>query len=158
MTDRDSTHLNPDGLDRDNLICHIRHLFGDGQERERDRAIDALARELGYQRTGTRIHEELDNALRTAVRRGVLTSERSTVRLFARTIEQYDRDFLKEQFLASLSGRQWIEREDAVRAFARWMGFRRTGPAIEDTARSLINGLLREGRLESQGSQIRRSG
>jgi len=76
--------------------------------------------------------------------------------LFARTIEQYDRDFLKKQFLASLLGQQWIEREDAVRAFARWMGFRRTGPAIEDMARSLINGLLRESRLESGGSQIRR--
>jgi hypothetical protein len=32
------------------------------------------------------------------------------------------------------------------------------GPSIEDTARSLINGLLREDRLESNGSQIRRSG
>jgi Type ISP C-terminal specificity domain len=157
LTELDAIRPNPDELDREDLICRIRQLFGDGQERERETAIDALARELGYQRTGTRIHEELDNALRTAVRRGVLTSERGTVCLFARTIEQYDRDFLKEQFLASLLGRQWIEREDAVRAFARWMGFRRTGPAIEDTARSLINGLLREGRLESNGSEIRKS-
>jgi hypothetical protein len=155
--DLDDTRLHPGELDREDLICRIRQLFGDGHEREREMSIDALARELGYQRTGPRIHEELDNALRTAVRRGVLASERGAVRLFARTIEQYDRDFMKEQFLASLLGRQWIEREDAVRAFARWMGFRRTGPTIEDTARSLINGLLRDGRLESNGSQIRRS-
>jgi hypothetical protein len=158
LTELDATRLNPDELDRQDLICSIRQLFGDGQERKRETAIDSLARELGYQRTGTRMHEELDNALRTSVRRGILASEPGTVRLFARTIEQYDRDFLKEQFLASLLGRQWIEREDAVRAFGRWMGFRRTGPAIEDTARSLINGLLRESRLESDGSQIRRSG
>jgi predicted helicase len=156
-TELDATRPNPDELDREDLICRIRQLFGDGQERERDAAIDVLARELGYQRTGIRVHEELDNALRTAVRRGVLASERGTVCLFARTIEEYDRDFLKEQFLASLLGRQWMEREDAVRAFARWMGFRRTGPAIEETALSLINGLLREGRLERGGSQIRRS-
>jgi Type ISP C-terminal specificity domain/PLD-like domain len=78
--------------------------------------------------------------------------------LFARTIEEYQRDFLKEQFLAALHGRQWIQREDAIRAFARWMGFRRTGPAIENMARSLINGLLREGSLEGDSLQIRRCG
>jgi hypothetical protein len=158
LAERESTHPNPDELDREDLICRIRQLFGDGQERERETAIDALARELGYHRTGSRIHDELDNALRTAVRRGILASELGTVCLFARTIEQYDRDFLKEQFLASLDGRRWIEREDAVRAFARWMGFRRTGPAIEDAARSLMNGLLREDRLEGDGPRIRRSG
>lgn len=158
LTERESTHPNPDELDRDDLICRIRLLFADGHERERETAIEALARELGYQRTGGQIHDELDNALRTAARRGIVTSEHGTVCLFVRTIEQYDREFLKEQFLASLLGRQWIEREDAIRAFARWMGFRRTGPAIEDSARSLINGLLREDRLESDGSQIRRSG
>ena len=31
-----------------------------------------------------------------------------------------------------------------------------TGPVIEDTARSLINGLIREGRLEKDGDRIRR--
>ncbi|ODM71375.1 hypothetical protein A6X20_30315 [Bradyrhizobium elkanii] len=144
-------------FDREDLICRIRHLFGDGQQREREAAIDALARELGYQRTGVRIYDELDGAMRAAVRRGITASDRGIVRLFARAIEEYDRDFLKEQFLASLQGRQWTVREEAVRTFARWMGFRRTGPAIEDAARSLINGLLREGRLESAGSEIRRS-
>jgi predicted helicase len=146
-----------DELVREDLICRIRNLFGDGQERERDAAIDALARELGYERTGARIYDELDGAMRAAVRRGITASDRGVVRLFARAIEEYDRDFLKEQFLASLQGRQWTPREEAVRSFARWMGFRRTGPAIEDAARSLINGLLREGRLESAGSEIRRS-
>ncbi|MBR1255191.1 hypothetical protein JQ634_15960 [Bradyrhizobium sp. AUGA SZCCT0240] len=158
LTELDAVRPNLDELDREELICRIRQLFGDGQERERETAIAALARELGYQRTGPRIHEELDNALRTAARRGILASERGSMSLFARTIDQYDRDFLKDQFLASLPGRQWLEREDAVRAFARWMGFRRTGPTIEDTTRSLINGLLRESRLESGGTQLRRSG
>jgi hypothetical protein len=144
-------------MDREELICTIRQLFNDGEERERDEAIDTLARDLGYQRTGTQIREELDNALRTAVRRGILTSERGSLRLLARQIDGYERDFLKEQFLASLAGRQWTEREDAARAFARWLGFRRTGRIIDETAKSLINGLLREGRLESSGSQIRRA-
>jgi len=37
------------------------------------------------------------------------------------------------------------------------MGFSRAGPNIEETGRSLINGLLRESRLEAAGpSRIRR--
>jgi Type ISP C-terminal specificity domain len=152
------TRPDPDELHREDLVCRIRQLFGEGDERARESALAALARDLGYQRTGTRIHEELDNALRTAVRRRVLANEHGALRLFARTIEQYDRDLLKEQFLASLAGGQWVERDDAIRNFARWMGFRRTGPAIDDTARSLLNGLLREERLERDGSRIRRTG
>ncbi len=74
----------PSKLDREDLICRIRQLFGDGEQRERDAAIDALARELGYQRTGAQIHEELDNALRTAVRRGVLVSEFGALCVFVR--------------------------------------------------------------------------
>lgn len=148
------THLDPDEQDHEDLICRIRHMFVDGEERRRDAVIDALARELGCQDAASRIH----NALHIAVERKILANERGALRLSARNIEQYERNLLKEQFLASLSGRPWVERDEAVRAFARWMGFRRTGRSIDQTARSLINGLLREGRLERQGLLIRRPG
>ena len=124
--------------------------------RERDAAIDDLARALGHQRTGKNIHETLSNALTTAVRRGILQNDHNHLSLLCRSIEQYERDFLKDQFLAPI-GRSWIAREDAIRAFARWLGFARTGGNIEDSARSLINGLLREGRLEAEGLNIRKS-
>jgi len=67
-------------------------------------------------------------------------------------------EFLKSQFLAAISeqGRVWTTREDATRAFARWLGFRRTGSVIGDTARKLISRLLRSGRLEKDGDSIRR--
>jgi hypothetical protein len=90
------------------------------------------------------------------VRRGIIENDGRGLRIHARSLEEYDRAFLKDQFLASLQGKAWTEREDAVQGFARWMGFRRTGSAIADTARSLINGLIREERLESDGSRIRR--
>lgn len=45
----------------------------------------------------------------------------------------------------------------AIRLFTRHLGFRRTGPTLDETARSLINGLLREGSLEKNGpNEIRR--
>src|SRR5260221_9331404 len=65
---------------------------------------------------------------------------------------------LKDQFVAAMQGHAWAERNDSIRRFSRWLGFRRTGPSIDDTARSVINGLIRDGRLESNGSQIRRRG
>ncbi len=115
----------------------------------------------GYARTGARIREALDNALRTAVRRGILANDGDGLRLRYRGIEQYeadDRDGLKEQFLAALDGRNWQEREAAVLAFARRLGFHRTGSKIEEVAASLINGLLRDNRLDKDGSRIHRAG
>jgi hypothetical protein len=44
-----------------------------------------------------------------------------------RSIDDYHRDFLKDQFLTSLEGRTWKEREEAILDFARWLGFHRTG-------------------------------
>jgi hypothetical protein len=88
--------------------------------------------------------------LLTASRRGILENVGGELRLLARSLADYDWDFLKQQFLAAI-GRAWSERDEAIREFCRWMGFARTGSVIEDTARSLINGLLREGRLEADG-------
>lgn len=115
--------------------------------------LGILGRE--YQRVGARIREVLDTDLLTAVRRGILQNERGELSLLCRDIERYDRDFLKEQFLASL-GRGWTDRDEAIRAFARWLGFVRTGPKLDETARSVINGLLREQRLETDGPNLRR--
>ncbi len=144
-------------LDREELVCHVRQLFMDGGVREREAAISELARELGYQRTGPRIHEVLDDTIRTAVRRSIIENTGGNLKIAAKSIEHYEREFLKDQFLASLGGSAWTEREEAIRAFARWMGFRRTGPSIDETARSLINGLIRSARIESEGTQIRKA-
>jgi len=94
---------------------------------------------------------EIDNAIRTAVRRRVNRASMAGM-------EADDRDFMKDQFLAAVSqrGHLWIEREEASRIFAHWLGFRRTGSQIQDTVKSLINGLIRDQRLESEGTCIRR--
>ncbi len=147
-----------DRLEPDEIMCAIRQVFQAQGPLEREAAIRAVARELGFNRTGPRIREVLDAAPRTAVRRGILENQGGALRLLVRSVEGYRREFLKEQFLSALGGRQWTEREEAIRAFARWLGFARAGRAIEETARSLINGLLREGRLQAEGSRVRRVG
>jgi len=146
----------PEELHRNELIVGIRHLFNGGGVRSRDEAIAELAKQSGSDISDSKIKEELDNVLRTAVRRGILAHKGTGLAVSGRNIADYDRDFLKDQFLASMQGRSWTEREDSIRMFARWLGFGRTGSYIDETARSIINGLIREDRLESQGSQIRR--
>jgi hypothetical protein len=143
-------------IDRDDLMCDIRQILRGAEVRTREDIIGQLQAPAGN--LDNSIREELENAVRVAVRRHILESRREGLTLATRNIADYERDFLKDQFIASLQGRAWTERENSIRRFARWLGFRRTGPSIDETARSLINGLIRDGRLESKGSQIRRGG
>jgi hypothetical protein len=146
-----------DQTDRSDVLAVIRQVFSDGRPRPREDAIRDVAHVLGYGRACPRIQEVLHTDLLTAVRRGILENAAGHLQLVFRSITDYDRDFLKQQFLAAI-GRSWIERDQAIQNFCRWMGFRRTGPAIDDTARSLINDLLRENRIEADGpTVIRRS-
>jgi len=142
-----------DQTGRTEVLQVIRQVFSEGPPRDRDAAIREVAHALGYRRTGARIQEILHTDLLTAVRRGILENTGGELHLLTPSITDYERDFLKQQFLAAI-GRTWLDRDDAIRDFCRWLGFARTGPVIEDTARSLINGLLREQRLEADGPNL----
>jgi type I restriction enzyme S subunit len=138
---------------RTEVLCAIRTLFNDGEERERDIAIRELAHALGYQRTGSRVYEVLSTDLLTAARRGIIVNVGGVYRRGFRTLADCTRDSLKKDFESAI-GRGWISRDDAIRSLARWLGFARGGPIIEETTRSLINGLIREGRLETDGAEL----
>jgi hypothetical protein len=142
--------------DRNEVMCRVRQLFGEGGARDRETALKQLSLSLGYQRLGTKVREILERDLLTAVRRGILINNGGHLQLATGGLDAVDRDELKDGFLAAI-GRSWIDREEAVRAFARFLGYARTGPILEDTARSLMNGLIRDGRLESDGPNLRRT-
>jgi len=142
-----------DDIARKDVLCAIRKLFSDGWWRDRETALKELSQALGYRRLGPHIREVLSTDLLTAVRRGILTSEGGEYTLGFRSLTDLPRDVLKDRFLSAI-GRSWITRDDAIRAFARSLGFARTGDQIDQTARSLINGLIREGRLESDGGEM----
>src|SRR5262249_43650472 len=109
--------------------------------------------------TGPRIKEALDRVLRVAVKRGILVDSEDGLTISTQNIADYDADFLSEQFLESMTDpRAWTDLDARVRTFARWLGFRRTGTNIESAVRSVSAALVAEGRLESNGSQIRRRG
>ena len=142
-----------DQTDRSDVLAVIRQVFSDGQPRPRENAIREVAQALGYGRVGHRITDVLQTDLLTAVRRGILDNVEGELILLARSIADYDSDLLKRQFLAAI-GRSWIDCDVAIQNFRRWMGFCRTGPVIEEAARSLIQELLRESRLEVHGPNL----
>ena len=88
--------------------------------------------------------------------RAFLDSDEGKLTILNRGIEEYDWRFLKRIFRAGMKAR-WRERDEAITACARSLGFACTGANIEDTARSLINGLVRERRLEAREGRIRKA-
>jgi hypothetical protein len=140
-------------------MCAIRTLLARAGADGLSRAdlVRQTARALGYARTGPRIAETLDGAVRRAVRRGIAINERGALRLLAISIEGYDRAFLKQHLLSCLT-RASCERAEVTLRFARGLGFARTGPKIVATVDSLIRALIRSGSLERNGLMLRRSG
>jgi len=53
-------------------------------------------------------------------------------------------------------GRNWLERDEAIRLTARRLGYARTGSRIRDAFKSVINGAIRRGLLEYDGTLIRK--
>jgi multidrug efflux pump subunit AcrA (membrane-fusion protein) len=146
-----------DDFSKDELMAAVRDAFDAGNPLTRDEVVRGAARALGFERAGARIAEVLDDAIRTAVRRGFVEREGEALRLFGKALDEWDRDWVKDQFLAAI-GRAWIEREDAIKAFSLWLGYRRVGSVFEEVTRSVMNGLIREGRLEGRGNAVRRLG
>jgi hypothetical protein len=143
-------------VDETDIACAIRALFVDGIARSRDRAMRDLAQALGHRRLGARIEERMHGALIMAVRRRILENTGDVLRLLTRGIGDYEREELQTLFLAALGGRAWTDQDDAIQAFARWLGFRRTGPAITEAAEATIRTLIRQDRLERDGRMLRR--
>jgi hypothetical protein len=148
--------VNEAETDLSSLILRIRPLFAREAALRREVLATRLAELMGHAATDPKAQADTENIIQAAVKRGILQDEGDDISLLGRNISDYPRDMLKDQFLASLNGSNWTERSESISRFARWLGFRRTGPNIEDAARSVINSLIRADRLEKMGSQIRR--
>jgi hypothetical protein len=153
-------------------VDRIRILMGDEVSLKTKRAFSEGLRKVTNRLEGSLESEKVQNDflegvpaiveairkhLTVAVRRCILASERGRYALCCRDIGDYNRDELIDALLGAI-GRGWTEREDAIRAAARWLGFQRTGRAIQESFKSAINGAIRRGWLEKEGSQIRKLG
>ncbi len=143
-------------IDRETLLATMREVFQNGTRLEADSAIRTVAHALGFARTGSRIEDRWRNTLRVAVQRRILANKQGAYRLDRRSIADYEREEILDILLAAMP-RAWVEREEAIRAAARHLGFRRTGPALQEAFKSAINGAIRRGLIESNKDWIRKN-
>jgi hypothetical protein len=143
-------------LERDEIIAAIREVFARNDSLDRHSAIREISHTLGFSRTGNRIFEVIDLVLIVAVKRRIIANERGSLSLLSRNITDFTRDQLIDAMLGVM-GRGWWNREDAIRAAARYLGYTRTGARIRDTFKSVINGAIRRGLLEADKVRIRKA-
>jgi hypothetical protein len=136
-------------------MAAFREVFSVSGELDRDTAIREVARALGFNRTGSRINFRIRYMLPIATKRHIIRKTGAFWTSDCRSINDYGRDDLIEALLNAM-GRPWVEREDTIRAAARHLGFRRTGRQIRDAFKSAINGAIRRGLLEYEGTSIRK--
>lgn len=143
-------------FERDELMAAFREVFTANGALTREETIRDVARALGFNRAGSRINFRIRYMFPIATKRGIIAKTENGFSIDCRSINDYRRDLLIDALLDSM-GRRWWERDEAVRAAARHLGFRRTGRQIRDTFKSAINGAIRRGLLEYEGRSIRRT-
>jgi hypothetical protein len=139
----------------DDAMAYVRTAFAEGGARDRDQSIKDLATALGFQRVGSRVRDDVDGYLRAAVRRGILSNDGGMYALLVRSAADYSRDHLIDALMASMNG-GWTDREAAVRATAKHLGFQKAGTAFKEAMKSAINGAIRRRLVEVAGPRLRR--
>ena len=86
-------------------------------------------------------------------RRGIIHRERGLYNLDCQSITDYNRTDLVKYLCAAI-GRTWHTRDDAIKATARYLGFRRTGKVIKETLKSTINAAIRRKEIERDGAKL----
>ncbi len=80
----------------------VRELFSSHSKLDQKSAVRGLALAFGHQRAGKNLQGEMLSHLRIAVRRGIIENDKGSYSLLCKSIDDYDRAFLKSQFIASL--------------------------------------------------------
>jgi hypothetical protein len=143
-----------EALDYDELIQAIRTVAASNGELSRDEFIVAVARELGYARTGSKIHDAVDGAIRAAARRGIVETGSFGVARGKVNIGDWSRDDLVDALCSVMRKGSNYEREDAIKLAAAHLGFKRVGPNIDEAFRSAINGGIRRQVIGKDGHLI----
>ncbi|MDY0167610.1 MAG: hypothetical protein RBS80_13770 [Thermoguttaceae bacterium] len=113
-----------------------------------------VAAVLGYQRLGSRIKETLKGNMRAAIRRGILESDGDYVRALTATMNDYERDELRDSLISVMRKGTTYDGEDVIHAVAHHLGFQRVREETRQPIKSAMNSAIRQGTLGYEGSQI----
>jgi hypothetical protein len=131
-------------------MCALRAVLAQSAPLTRIDLIRQTARKLGCARTTKAMAGVLDNAIRRAVGRGIAQNHGGHLSLLTTKVEDYDREFLKQQLLKVIPA-SGVDKAQLPVQFARHLGFARVGPVIESTVWSLVRSLQRPGQVQPEG-------
>lgn len=113
-------------ITRGDGVAAIREVFSSPESSaglDREAAIREVAASIGFERVGPRIRQFIEGDLIAAARQGVIFSDSGMLYPAYRSITEYPRDLLKKCLL-SVMGSAWWDQDEAIRAAARYLGFR----------------------------------
>ena len=131
-------------------MCALRAVLAQSGPLARADLIRQTARRLGCVRTTKAMAGVLDNAIRRAVGRGIAQNHGGLLSLWFSKVEDYDREFLKQQLLRVIPA-SGVDKAQLPVRFARHLGFARVGPVIESTVWSLVRSLQRADQVQPEG-------
>lgn len=146
-----------DDIDCDELIQVIRTVAAGNGQLVRNEFIIAVARELGFARTGDKIREAVEGAIRAASRRGIVETGVFGVMPGKVKSDDWTRDDLVDVLCSVLRKGCNYSRDEAIKLAASHIGFKRVGKNIDEAFRSAINGAIRRGLLAYEGDMIWRT-
>jgi hypothetical protein len=143
--------------DEDNdIMCTIREILSAGPLSPKD-LITQTAQAFGCKYVTQRVSGTLEGVLLAAARRKITCRNGGMLSLWTRSINGYEDEHLKTQYLAALRklGTGWVEQDQVMRAFARRLGYSRTGASIAARGQTQVGKLRREKIVTISGSEIR---
>jgi len=141
-------------LDTNQVMAAFRQAARGRGWTEREDILREVAIVLGYQRLGSRIKETLKGNMRAAIRRGILESDGDCVRALTVTMNDYERNELRDTLKSVMRKGTTHDREDVIHAVAHHLGFQRVREDTRKHIKSAINSAIRQGILDYQGNQV----
>jgi len=150
ISNRSGRVVNITDTEIEQVLQAIRHVFfnaGSAEGLQTNEASRQIAKAMGFGRVSPNLKNVIGEGLRAAVRRGVLWRDNGTFHPRYRSIREYSTDELRRVLRASM-GRAWWLQEEAVTYFARYLGFRKTGPALKGVLQAVIRNAIRAKAME----------
>jgi len=121
---------------------------------DREEFIRQAARELGYQRVGTRIGSALRGHIMAALRRRVLEKNGDGVRVATPSIIDYKTEELIQTLCSITRKDQRLSREEAIRETAEYLGFQRVTAGVQTSLKNAIRSAIHRGIFEGDRDDI----
>ena len=121
---------------------------------EREDLMKQVAADFGYKRIGSKIKKTLKGHMRAAIRRQIIEADGPEVRAFTRSINDYERDELRDVLSNVMRKSKVYDRQDIITAATHYLGFRRVTQSVRQAFKSAITSAIRQNILDYNGQEI----